>query len=125
MERTSTVLKLFVSAAVAVVAGIGCSELSFVEGVTIANPTDYTANVSVKGGADDGWLLLTTIHGGAERTVERVIDQGPRWIFRFSYSGHAEEVEVSRADLESAGWRVEVPASFESALRARGVTPPP
>ena len=125
VETMSTALRFCGLLVAIVVAGTGCSEVSFVDGITISNPTEYTANVSVRGGADDGWLLLTTIHGGADRSVERVIDQGPRWTFRFGYSGHVEEVTVTRAELESAGWRVELPASFESALRARGVTPPP
>lgn len=102
-----------------------CSGPPFVAEITIDNPSDYTAGVSVRGGPSDGWLLLTTVSAGGELTIEQVIDQGGHWIFRFDYLGHVEEVEVSRDDLESSGWRIVVPASFESGLRARGVPPPP
>ena len=125
MERISIAPRVYASLMLLVMASGSCSEAAFVDEVTVANPTDYTAHVSISGEADDGWILLTTVHAGGDTTVEQVIDQGSRWTFRFRYSGHTEEVEVPRADLESAGWRVEVPASFDDALRSRGVVPPP
>ena len=111
MGRISIVLR-FCAVAV-VVATTSCSETSYVDAVTISNPTHYPANVSVRGGADDGWLLLGTVVAGDDKTVTSVVDQGSTWIFRFDHSGRAEEVEVSRGDLESGGWTVEVPAAFD------------
>jgi hypothetical protein len=103
----------------------GCSSEAFVDEVVIDNPTDFAANVGVTGGERDGWLDLGTAESHSERTVEQVIDQGSTWIFRFSYSGYEEEVELSRDGLERSGWRVQVPESFATALRDRGVLPPP
>jgi hypothetical protein len=103
----------------------GCSVERFVESIVIDNPTAYTANVDVRGGARDGWLGLTASKANSEKTVELVYDQGPTWIFRFSYAGYEEELELSRSELVHAGWRVEVPESFETMLREHGVQPPP
>jgi hypothetical protein len=103
----------------------GCSSEAFVHEVVIDNPTDFTANVDVTGGERDGWLALGTADPHSERTVEQVLDQGSTWSFRFSYSGYEEVVELSRAELERSGWRVQVPESFATALRDRGVLPPP
>lgn len=58
-------------------------------------------------------------------TVEEAYEQGTTWIFRFSYSGYSEELKLSRSELVRVDWHVEVPASFEAALRDRGVSPPP
>ena len=102
-----------------------CSGGSFVDRIVVDNPTAFTANVDVTGVERDGWLGLTSANAHSESTVEDVYDQGATWIFRFSYSGYSEELKLSRAELSRAEWRVEVPASFEAALRDRGVSPPP
>lgn len=103
-----------------------CSEVSFVDEVTIVNNTEYAAHVEVTDRARDGWLGLTTVRPQSTKTVERVIDQGDMWIFRFDYAGkHQEEVEVTRPDLERNDWTVEIPQSFEQGLRDLGVVPPP
>ena len=103
----------------------GCSSERYVERIVIDNPTDFIANVDVTGGARDGWLGIATADAHSAKTVEQVYDQGSTWIFRFSYSGHEEEIQISRAELARSDWRVQVPDSFASALRARGVPPPP
>jgi hypothetical protein len=103
----------------------GCSSEAYVDRIVIDNPTAYSANVDVTGRERDGWLALSTADARSERTVEQVLDQGSTWIFRFGYSGYEEEVELSRAELERSGWRVQVPDSFGTALRDRGVPPPP
>lgn len=102
-----------------------CAGGSFVDRIVIGNPTAFTANVDVTGAEREGWLDLTTAGAQSESTVEDVYDQGTTWIFRFSYSGHSEELKLSRSELARADWHVEVPASFEAALRDRGVSPPP
>jgi hypothetical protein len=58
-------------------------------------------------------------------TVQEVYDEGGTWVFRFGYLHFQKEIEVSRAQLTHDSWRVTVPASFGSELKARGVTPPP
>ena len=102
-----------------------CSGATFVDKVVIDNPTAFTVKVDVSDQSRSGWLGLTTVEARSERTVEEVIDQGSTWIIRFSYSDYEEEIELSRAELERSGWRVEVPDSFAGALRDRGIRPPP
>jgi len=103
----------------------GCADQPFVNEIVIDNPTDYIASVDVTGPRSDGWLNLATTDAHSESTVQEVIDQGDTWVFRFGYSGYEEQVEVARAELAEAGWRVQVPDSFAAALRDRGVLPPP
>ncbi|MDQ3914724.1 MAG: hypothetical protein M3323_05240 [Actinomycetota bacterium] len=89
------------------------------------NDTDYSANVEVTG-EDGGWLGLGPVRAHETRAIGHVIDQGARWTFRFSYGPHDPvELEISRQELVSAGWRVEVPPELETNLRAEGVPPPP
>jgi hypothetical protein len=113
------------SALLTALSGASCSDDRFVEGLVIDNPTAFTASVDIADGTASGWLSLTTVEAGSETTVEEVLDQGSRWVFRFSYSGYAEEIVVSRSDLARSGWRVEVPEGFAAALHDRGVSPPP
>lgn len=102
-----------------------CSSGSFVDRIVIDNPTAFTANVDVVGAERNGWLDLITVGAHSQSSVEDVYDQGTTWTFRFSYSGYDEELTLSRPELERTDWRIEVPASFETALRDRGVSPPP
>jgi hypothetical protein len=122
-------MKWFVAAvgACALVLGGGaCSGVSFVDGVTIVNDTEYSANIDVTGEAGDGWLLVTSVEPQSTTVVEEVIDQGEKWNFRFDYVGrYDQEVEISRRELEQNGWTIEVPQSFEQRLRELNVSPPP
>jgi hypothetical protein len=103
-----------------------CSDVSFVDELTIVNDTEYSADVEVTGRDRGGWLALTVVEPESTRSVGEVIDQGAAWIFRFDYIGkHQEEVEISRRELEENDWTIEVPPSFEQRLRELGVTPPP
>jgi alpha-galactosidase len=103
-----------------------CSEVSFVDELTIVNHTEYSASVDVTDRTRKGWLSLTSVEEQSTKTVEDVIDQGEVWIFHFDYVGrHQEEVEVSRRELERNDWTVEIPESFEERLRELGVPPPP
>jgi hypothetical protein len=102
-----------------------CSDVSFVDSITIVNDTEYPADTAVTSADRDGWLGLTRVRQGATSTIEGVIDQGNTWFFRFDYIGkHREELEVSRRELEEDDWTVEVPQSFEDRLRALGVPVP-
>jgi hypothetical protein len=104
----------------------GCSSVSFVSRVTIANPTDFPVNVEVSGEGRAKWLSLGSTEARSDATTRDVVDQGDVWVFRFDYLGvHGDTVEVSRADLAQAGWRVEVPQTVEEDLRALGFQPPP
>jgi hypothetical protein len=106
--------------------GPACSDVSFVDEVTIVNDTEYSANVDATGKARDGSLGLTVVRPQSTTTVEEVIDQGEVWIFRFDYLGkYEEEVEIARRELEQNDWTIEVPQSFEQRLRELDVPPPP
>ncbi|MDQ3784512.1 MAG: hypothetical protein M3360_06500 [Actinomycetota bacterium] len=102
-----------------------CSDVSFVEAVTVVNRTDYPARVEVSNASREEWLGLTFTRADAETVVQDVIDQGEVWVFRFGYgSRHEEQFTISRSDLVKADWRVEVPQSFEESLRELSVEPP-
>jgi hypothetical protein len=104
----------------------GCSEVAFIERITIVNGTEYSANVDVTSAGRDGWLGLGVIEATESRSFDEVVDQGRTWVFRFDYAAkHDEEIEITRQELEEANWRIEVPASFGEALRDLGVEPPP
>ena len=121
-------MKWFVAAvgACVLLGGAACSDVSFVDEVTIVNDTEYPANVDVTGKERDGWLELTPVEPRSTTSVEDVIDQGEMWIFRFDYLGkHEEEVEISGRELARNDWSIEVPQSFEQRLRDLDVLPPP
>lgn len=96
----------------------------FVPRVSFVNSSEYAFDVDVTGGKAGGWMLLGTVADNGKTDVAEVFDQGRTWTFRFVTPGQvAGEVEASRAELERAGWRVEVPARFADALRSDGVVP--
>jgi hypothetical protein len=101
-----------------------CSGGSFIDKVIIINPTDYPASVDVHG-AGQASMVLATVDPHSQTTIHDVYDQGERWIFRFTYSGHDQELGVLRNVLAGDGWRVTIPDSYETQLRAQGVQPPP
>jgi hypothetical protein len=105
--------------------GSACSDVSFIDEVTIVNDTEYPAHVDVTDGTGDAWMGLTSVDPQSTKTVEEVIDQGEMWVFRFDYVGKSqEEVKVSRRELEQDGWTIDVPSSFEQGLRDLDVLPP-
>ncbi len=122
MNRATTIASLTI---LALLAG-ACSQVSFVDEVTIVNHTDYPANVAVSDASRNAWLGLGFARAEAETVVQDVIDQGEVWVFQFGYAGsHEEELRISRSDLVKADWKVEVPQSFEDSLRELSVEPPP
>jgi hypothetical protein len=94
---------------------------SFVPEVTVVNPTVYEVNVEI-GGDHQGHLDPGTIRREQTATFEEVIDQGSRWVLRFSYGGvPGGEVSISRAKLAAAGWRITVPPEVGERLRQAGL----
>ena len=96
---------------------------SFVAELTVVNPTVYKIDVEVQG---DGprRLELGSVRREQSSTYEDVIDQGARWVFRFSYGGvPGGELAVSRAQLEADEWRVVVPGDVGERLRLAGLRP--
>ena len=113
-------------ALVVLIALAGCSDVSFVERITVVNDGDFPAHVEVTDRARSGWLGLGVAQNHAETSFDQVIDQGETWVFRFDYIGkHHEDLEVSRSELERSSWTVEVPAEFAATLLDLGVSPPP
>ena len=103
--------------------GVSCGDPSFVDRVTIVNPHEYTVHAEVSDGSS-GWLNLGGVDRESEDTTGQVIDMGERWVFRFTFRDlEQEQVTLSRAELSSAGWRVEVPEALAQRLRKRGEPP--
>jgi hypothetical protein len=100
-----------------------CGDPSFVDKVIVANPYEYNVHAEVSDGRS-GWLNLGEVAPESEETNQQVVDMGPRWVFRFRFRDlEPVEVSLSRSELVSAGWRVEVPETLAQTLRARGEPP--
>ena len=110
--------------AAVVLAASGLSPGSFVERVTIENPTGYHLNVELAAAGARGSVDLGTAGRNTTMVVEQVFDPGSRWVLRLSYAGtSAGELAVSRSDLQGAGWRVEIPPGVGERLRSEGFPP--
>ncbi|HEV3400227.1 MAG TPA: hypothetical protein VG078_00245 [Acidimicrobiales bacterium] len=97
---------------------------SFVSEVTVDNPLVYKVNVEVKPGDGGGWTGLGTVRRETSKTVEKVVDQGSTWTFRFTYGRQlGGEMTVNRSELRAAGWRVTVPPEVGDRLRQAGLRP--
>lgn len=95
-----------------------------VDRITIVNPTGYDLDVDVAGPERASWLPVAIVEARSERVAEEVIDQGQMWVFRFRHWGDpVGELSLARAELEVAGWRVEVPGEVEE--RLQGLQRPP
>ncbi|MDQ4134350.1 MAG: hypothetical protein M3179_14380 [Actinomycetota bacterium] len=92
-----------------------------VDHITVVNPQAWNAEIDVTTEARDGWLGIGAVDRQDEQTFGEVIDQGDRWVFRFSYGGEQSELVVDRGQLESEQWRVTVPSQFAERMRVGGV----
>jgi hypothetical protein len=103
-----------------------CGDPSYVERITVVNRHQYDVVAEVGDGAS-GFLNLGGVGREDEKTIEGVIDFGERWVFRFRYpyddAVDPIDVSITRAELEQAGWRIEVPASLAQRLREKGEQP--
>ncbi|HEY6533893.1 MAG TPA: hypothetical protein VIY72_16410 [Acidimicrobiales bacterium] len=91
--------------------------------VTVDNPTDWRAEVSVRSASSSSWTGLGAVDRESEVQFLEVPDQGASWVVRFSYAGQSEEIEVDRAALRDGGWKVDVPDALAEALADEGVPP--
>jgi len=117
---------LAIAIPIAVVAQLapGLAGPRHVAALRISNGNPYQVNVEVTGAARRGWLDLGSIGREQTKTVEEIPDQGPQWVFRFSYGGvDAGRLDVARSELERAGWSVSVPAAVAERLRSAGLPP--
>lgn len=71
-------------------------------------------------------VRVGTVQAESTNALSRVIDQGEGWFFRFHRQGRVGgELRADRPQLEDGGWRLRVPASVASDLRApRALSPP-
>ena len=92
----------------------------------ITNPTVFALSIEVTDTERDGWQPTARLGPGATRTIHDVIDQGEVWVFRFGGQGRVGgELEVTRHDLEEAGWHLDIPAAIGDRLAAQGALPTP
>ena len=97
---------------------------SFVDRVTIVNPTPYQINVEVSGAGRDIGIGLGAVPREQTKTFEDVLDQGDQWIFRFFAAGfNGGEVSVSKEDLLRGQWKLTVPGAVAERLAAAGASP--
>lgn len=94
---------------------------SYVDRLTVSNPTEYGLEIDVSDPSRDGWLALGGFSPVAKRTVYEVIDHGNNWVFRFRYgSQEMGQVAMTRQTLARAGWQLTVPKELGDRLWASG-----
>src|SRR5262245_41272851 len=94
---------------------------AMVDHVSIDNRTSYDLEVGLTDGSGSDRLLLAALDADATTRVEDVLDQGSTWRFRISRAGATlGTLERTRADLERAGWRIAVPASWDDRVIGAG-----
>ena len=89
---------------------------TFVNRITVVNPTPYAFDVEITGADRHGWLQLGEVDQRATTAFEAVLDPGSAWIVRLA-DGEGGEVRYTRDELVRAGWRVQIPTAVESRLR--------
>lgn len=116
--------KLFVGLTLLFIAP-ACDSVTFVDRLTIVNPTEYSVVVDVKGANDASWLLLGIVDRNSETVREQVVDMGGRiWNFRFHYGGEGlGEETISRSRLEQQRWRYTIPERVGNLLKEKGYEP--
>jgi hypothetical protein len=88
----------------------------------VRNPHEWHATVAVSS-PGEGSVGLGRVTRQSDRTFHDVLDQGDVWIVRFTYAGVEATVQVTRSDLEAAGWSLEVPSDLGDAAGAAGLAP--
>ena len=91
--------------------------------LTVDNPLPWRAEVTVRPADSAAWTGAGAVARESSLEFQELPDQGSQWVIRFSYAGHTEDVAVSRDDLASNGWKVEVPEAFGTQLQDSGVAP--
>lgn len=92
--------------------------------LTVENPHQWNVSVTVTGADGEGSLAVGSLGRETTQTFDGIIDQGERWIFSFGYGGvDGGDIELSRAELDRAGWEIRVPDAFSHRMRTAGVSP--
>lgn len=101
-------------------------EPAVVSRITFENPTAYDLTIEATDAEGSGWLPLGTARRKDTTTVERIIDKGDTWIFRFAGQGEqGGELRIERAQLERESWRVRIPDRIGADLAVKGAPPTP
>lgn len=115
--------------AAGMVAGLGPVLLrgpSFVERISFVNRGPYDIQVEVSDDDEGRWMSVTTADAASTSVGLDVIDQGAIWVLRFrAQSRDAGQLRITRAELQQAGWTVEVPQAVTDSLREAGAPPTP
>lgn len=99
---------------------------TFVDKLSIVNPSEYDIHVEASGNERQGWTSVTTADRDSTTDALDVIDQGALWVFRFSAQGRqGGELRITRTDLDQAGWSIQIPGSVIERVRQLGASPSP
>jgi hypothetical protein len=112
--------------ALAVILGVSAAVEgpSYVDRLTIHNPTPYPVEIQVADDGRDAWLDLGPVSPGERHTFSTVVDHGDRWVVRISSAGiDGGQLEVNRDGLERRDWVVTIPDEVTGRLAANGATP--
>jgi hypothetical protein len=94
-------------------------------GLTVDNPLPWRAEVSARPAASGSWTGVGAVSRDDRLRALEYPDQGAEWVFRFSYAGQSEEVEMTRDQLAAADWTVEVPPALGDRLELAGIPETP
>lgn len=123
-ERVPVAVALVGGLIVAVMAALVAPEPARVDRLTVVNPSPYEMVVDVRGADGGGWLSLGFIEQHTTSALKEVLDQGQAWTFRVKAQGRqGGTFTLTRAHLDTSGWRLTVPPRIVTALREAGAPP--
>jgi hypothetical protein len=71
-------------------------------------------------------MAVGSVRRESTLTFRDIVDQGDSWTFQLSAQGKdGGKLQLSKADLEKAGWQVEIPQSVSDKLLSQGAEFPP
>lgn len=92
--------------------------------LTVENPHQWNVSVTVTDADRDASLAVGALARETTQTFLTTVDQGELWIFSFRYGAvDGGVLELSRAELEEAGWEITVPDEFAARMRTAGFAP--
>ena len=98
----------------------------FVDEISVVNRSEFDIRVEVSGDGVKGWMNLVTADRSSTTAASDILDQGAVWLFRFGAQGRdGGDLRIPRADLEQAGWVLEIPEDVIERLRRAGAPPTP
>jgi hypothetical protein len=115
-----------VAAVVLIVLGVLIPALQsdhFVDHVQVTNNSEFDVTVAVAGAQPDGWTDLGTAVAHQASVIHEVFDEGNVWTFDFATPAAHARLQLTRDQLDRAGWNVTVPGSLIAQLRASGAPP--